>query len=83
MPKGRLMVVPATVEITVHDAIPTAGLTREDARALATRVQDIIAAVGLAMGNEAMGQCVSGVRSAPQNAPRTMHSTDHAVPHRA
>ena len=39
MPKGRFMVCPATVVITVHDAIPTRGLTREDARALAERVR--------------------------------------------
>jgi 1-acyl-sn-glycerol-3-phosphate acyltransferase len=43
MPKGRLMVCPATVEIMVHDAIPTAGLQRQDARKLARQVQDIIA----------------------------------------
>jgi 1-acyl-sn-glycerol-3-phosphate acyltransferase len=43
MPKGRLMVRPATVEIMVHDAIPTAELKREDARKLARRVQEIVA----------------------------------------
>jgi 1-acyl-sn-glycerol-3-phosphate acyltransferase len=43
MPKGRLTVVPATVEITVHEPIPTEGLGRDDARALAERVRDIVA----------------------------------------
>lgn len=42
MPKGRLRVEPATVNVKVHDRIPTDGLTREDARKLATRVQQII-----------------------------------------
>jgi 1-acyl-sn-glycerol-3-phosphate acyltransferase len=44
MPKGRLRVEPATVRVTVHDPIETSGLTREDARALADRVREIIAA---------------------------------------
>jgi 1-acyl-sn-glycerol-3-phosphate acyltransferase len=43
MPKGRFMVCPATVRVTVHDAIPTKGLSREDARALAERVRGIVA----------------------------------------
>ena len=43
MPKGRFMVCPATVDVTVHDAIPTKGMTREDARALAERVRSIVA----------------------------------------
>jgi len=43
MPKGRFMVCPATVEVTVHEAIPTRGLAREDARALAERVRGIVA----------------------------------------
>lgn len=42
MPKGRLMVRPARVRVVVHDAIPTASLTREDARSLAARVEDIV-----------------------------------------
>ena len=33
------MVVPGDVDVTVHDRIPTDGLTREDARGLATRVR--------------------------------------------
>jgi 1-acyl-sn-glycerol-3-phosphate acyltransferase len=44
MPKGRLMVCPGDVRVTIHEAIPTKGLTREDARALAARVHDIVAA---------------------------------------
>jgi 1-acyl-sn-glycerol-3-phosphate acyltransferase len=43
MLKGRLMTCPGTVDVTFHDPIPTAGLTREDARALAGRVHDIVA----------------------------------------
>jgi 1-acyl-sn-glycerol-3-phosphate acyltransferase len=43
MPKGRFMVCPATVQVTVHEAIPTRGLTREDARALAERVRTVVA----------------------------------------
>jgi 1-acyl-sn-glycerol-3-phosphate acyltransferase len=42
MPKGRLMVCSATVTVTVHDAIPTAGLKREDARGLAERVRLVV-----------------------------------------
>jgi 1-acyl-sn-glycerol-3-phosphate acyltransferase len=45
MPKGRLMVCPGTVTVTVHEAIPTSGLTREDARPLADRVRTIVASV--------------------------------------
>jgi 1-acyl-sn-glycerol-3-phosphate acyltransferase len=44
MPKGRLMVCPAAVRVTVHEPISTAGLTREDARSLAERVHDVVAA---------------------------------------
>ena len=44
MPKGRLMVRPGTVRVTIHDAIPTANLGREDARQLAERVRGIIEA---------------------------------------
>ncbi len=42
MPKGRLMVRPATVRVTIHDAIPTSDLGRDDARRLAERVQGIV-----------------------------------------
>jgi len=42
MPKGRLMVCPATVRVTVHEAIPTAGLGRDDVRGLADRVREIV-----------------------------------------
>jgi 1-acyl-sn-glycerol-3-phosphate acyltransferase len=43
MPKGRLVVTPTTVILTAHEPIPTKGMGREDARALAGRVRDIIA----------------------------------------
>jgi 1-acyl-sn-glycerol-3-phosphate acyltransferase len=43
MPKGRLMVCPGTVRVTVHDTIPTAGLGREHVRELADRVRNIVA----------------------------------------
>lgn len=44
MLKGRLMTCPGHVRVTLHDPIETAGLTRTDARALGTRVRDIVAA---------------------------------------
>ena len=44
MPKGRLMVCPAAVRVTVHEPIPTIGLTRDDARSLADKVHDVVAA---------------------------------------
>ena len=43
MPKDRLMVCPADVEVVVHETIPTIGMTRDDARALAERTRDVIA----------------------------------------
>jgi 1-acyl-sn-glycerol-3-phosphate acyltransferase len=43
MPPGRLAVHPATVSVTVHEAIPTAGKDRSEARALANQVHEIIA----------------------------------------
>lgn len=42
MPKGRLMVCPATVRITLHDSVPTTNLTRTDARELANRIRSIV-----------------------------------------
>jgi 1-acyl-sn-glycerol-3-phosphate acyltransferase len=42
MPKGRFMVCPAIVDVTVHAAIPTRGLSRDDARALAERVRGVV-----------------------------------------
>jgi len=51
MPAGRLMTCPATVQLIVHDPIPTAGLTRDDARGLAERVRAVVAsAPGLGLG---------------------------------
>lgn len=44
MPRDRLMVTPGPVRVTVHDWIATDGMTRRDARELARRVRDIIAA---------------------------------------
>jgi 1-acyl-sn-glycerol-3-phosphate acyltransferase len=43
MLKGRLMTCPGDVTLTVHDPIPTADLTRGDARELAGRVRDVVA----------------------------------------
>lgn len=43
MPRGRLMVQPGVVRVTVHEPISTASLTREDARALAERARDLVA----------------------------------------
>ncbi len=45
MRKGRLMTRPGMVDVTVHPAVPTAGLSRGDVRALALRVRDIVASV--------------------------------------
>lgn len=42
MPKGRLMVCPATVQVILHEPVPTKDLGRADARALAERVRSII-----------------------------------------
>ena len=42
MPKGELMVKPGLVRVIVHDAIPTTSMTREDARPLAARAEDIV-----------------------------------------
>jgi 1-acyl-sn-glycerol-3-phosphate acyltransferase len=42
MLKGRLMTCPGEVTITVHDPIPTDGVTREQARDLAERVRAIV-----------------------------------------
>jgi 1-acyl-sn-glycerol-3-phosphate acyltransferase len=43
MLKGRLMVKPGRVAVTMHPPISTSGLTREDARALAERVKQAVA----------------------------------------
>lgn len=43
MPKGRLMTCPATVQITIHEPIATAGMDRDAARELADRVRRIVA----------------------------------------
>jgi len=43
MPKGRLMVCPARVLVTVHEPLPTDGLGRGDARELAARTEAIVA----------------------------------------
>jgi 1-acyl-sn-glycerol-3-phosphate acyltransferase len=43
MPAQRLMTCPGDVHVTVHEAIETRGLTRDDARSLADRVREIIA----------------------------------------
>ena len=54
MPKGRLMVCPAHARVVIHPPVPTAGLTRDDARALASEVQRIVAA-GVATARAATG----------------------------
>jgi 1-acyl-sn-glycerol-3-phosphate acyltransferase len=43
MPRGRLMVCPGHVRVTIHDPVATQGLTRADARALAGRVEAVVA----------------------------------------
>jgi 1-acyl-sn-glycerol-3-phosphate acyltransferase len=42
MLKGRLMTRPGDVTLTIHEPIPTAGVTREQARELAERVRSIV-----------------------------------------
>jgi 1-acyl-sn-glycerol-3-phosphate acyltransferase len=44
MKKGRLMVQPAEVELTIHPPIPTAGVSRNDVIPFAERVRTIVAA---------------------------------------
>ena len=44
MRKGRLMTCPGDVTLTIHAPIPTTGMTRADARALAATVQQVVAA---------------------------------------
>ncbi len=43
MRKGRLMVCPGVVTVTVHPVISTAGTTRAEARAFADRVRTVVA----------------------------------------
>jgi 1-acyl-sn-glycerol-3-phosphate acyltransferase len=42
MRKGRLMVCPADVRVTVHDPIPTSGVARDDVLGLAARVREAV-----------------------------------------
>jgi len=42
MLKGRLMTCPGHVTITIHEPLPTAGIAREEARAFAERVREIV-----------------------------------------
>jgi 1-acyl-sn-glycerol-3-phosphate acyltransferase len=44
MQKGGLMARPGIVDFTIHEPIATTGMTRDDARALAQRVRDVVAA---------------------------------------
>jgi 1-acyl-sn-glycerol-3-phosphate acyltransferase len=43
MPPGRVAVHPSHVCVTMHEPIATTGMTREDARALAARVREVVA----------------------------------------
>jgi 1-acyl-sn-glycerol-3-phosphate acyltransferase len=43
MLKGQLMTCPGHVNVTVHPAIQTEGMTRADARALAIKVREVVA----------------------------------------
>ncbi len=51
MLKDRLMTCPGVVDVTIHPPIPTTGLTRADARALADRVRTIVAGAVSGPGN--------------------------------
>jgi hypothetical protein len=44
MKKGSLTVCPGEVTVTVHEPIPTTGVTREHARDFAERVRDVVCA---------------------------------------
>ncbi len=51
MPRGRLTTCPGQVTLIVHEPIPTAGLSRRDARALAERVRQVVASPeGIGLG---------------------------------
>jgi 1-acyl-sn-glycerol-3-phosphate acyltransferase len=41
--RGRLMVCPGTVTVTVHEPIETAGVPRNEVRDFSTRVHDVVA----------------------------------------
>ena len=43
MPRGRFAVHPGQVRVTVHAAVATAGMPRDEARALAERVREVVA----------------------------------------
>jgi 1-acyl-sn-glycerol-3-phosphate acyltransferase len=43
MRKGELTTRPATVQVILHEPIPTAGMTRQDARGLAKQVEAVVA----------------------------------------
>jgi len=42
MKKGRLMVCPGEVRLTVHEPLPTEGVTRDQVRAFAEHVRDVV-----------------------------------------
>jgi 1-acyl-sn-glycerol-3-phosphate acyltransferase len=48
MKKGRLTTCPGAVDLTIHDPIPTSGMSPDDAKPLTRRVQQIVAS-GLEM----------------------------------
>jgi hypothetical protein len=54
MRKGRLMTCPGRVTLTVLEPIPTAGLSRDAARDLATRARDAIIGAGLPPADRSM-----------------------------
>lgn len=45
MQKGRLMVLPGEVTLTVHEPLPTTGVTRDEARQFGDRVREIVRTV--------------------------------------
>jgi 1-acyl-sn-glycerol-3-phosphate acyltransferase len=55
MQKGRLMVCPEEVALTVHPAIPTTGVARDQAREFAERVRDIVCSGVTAADNHPQG----------------------------
>jgi 1-acyl-sn-glycerol-3-phosphate acyltransferase len=65
MKKGRLMTCPGAVSLQVFDPVPTTGLTRDDAKALAGRIQQIVAA-GVAGDEDALDR--AGVSTSIERA---------------
>jgi 1-acyl-sn-glycerol-3-phosphate acyltransferase len=65
MRKGRLMVCPGRVSVTVHDPVPTAGVTRDGVIALGNRVRDVV--------SSSVAEGAGGIGAAPVHG---MHGSE-------